>query len=469
MNSPSFRSRSPNKFACVVAAIAWLALVLAASRETLAQTPPADQSTAETTTSDTATEPETKVPEAELDSLVAPIALYPDPLLSQTLVASTYPVELMQLQQWMGKNTGLKDQALADAVAKQPWDASIQGLATFPDVVEMLAGNIQWTSDLGNAFLAQQPDVMAAVQRMRVKAQGTGTLKTTEQQKVETQTTDSGQQAIVIEPADPSVVYVPSYDPAVVYGASAYPYPTVSYPGYVAGRGLAFGTGLALGAAWGGGWGYGCGWNNGDVNINYNNNYVKNSNKNVNQSNKNWQHNPQHRGNAPYGNKQTANKYGGTAKGQAGAGTGARAGGGAAGQGAGARSGTASAGGQGARPGGGQPERLVAAEPEHGTAVLVAKRVVAAAPKPSRPRSRVEAEQLQNLRAGGKTKPASKPASKQGGGGANSVGGRQPSKGGGGGSAFSGGSGSSAKAASSRGGSSMKGGGGKKGGGGGRR
>ena len=407
MNSPSFRSRSPNKFACVVASIAWLALVLAASRETLAQTPPADQSTAETTTTDTAAEPEAKVPEAELDSLVAPVALYPDPLLSQTLVASTYPVELMQLQQWMGKNTSLKDQALADAVAKQPWDASIQGLATFPDVVEMLAGNIQWTSDLGNAFLAQQPDVMAAVQRMRVKAQGTGTLKTTEQQKVETQTTDSGQQAIVIEPADPSVVYVPSYDPAVVYGAAAYPYPTVTYPGYVAGRGLAFGTGLALGAAWGGGWGYGCGWNNGDVNVNYNNNYVKNSNKNVNQSNKNWQHNPQHRGNAPYGNKQTASKYGGTAKGQAGAGTGARAGGGAAGQGAGARPGTASAGGQGARPGGGAAgaaggggagARDAVAGPERGTAALVA----AVAPKLSRPRSRVEAEQLQNLRAAAK-------------------------------------------------------------------
>ena len=174
MNSPSFRSRSPNKFARVVAAIAWLALVLAASREALAQTPAEDQSAATTTASDTATEPETKVPEAELDSLVAPIALYPDPLLSQTLVASTYPVELMQLQQWMGKNTGLKDQALADAVAKQPWDASIQGLATFPDVVEMLAGNIQWTSDLGNAFLAQQPDVMAAVQRMRFVVQPLG-------------------------------------------------------------------------------------------------------------------------------------------------------------------------------------------------------------------------------------------------------------------------------------------------------
>ena len=123
----------------------------------------------------------------------------------------------------MKKNPGLKDQALADAIAKQPWDPSIQGLAPFPDVVEKLAENIQWTSDLGNAFLAQQPDVMAAVQRMRAKAQGTGTLKTSAQQKVETQTVEGGQQAIVIQPADPSVVYVPSYDPATVYGAPAYP------------------------------------------------------------------------------------------------------------------------------------------------------------------------------------------------------------------------------------------------------
>ena len=467
MNAPSFRSRSPNKFACVVAALTWLALILTASQEVRAQTPPADQSAAETATTDTATEQETKVPDAELDSLVAPIALYPDPLLSQTLVASTYPVELMQLQQWMGKNTGLKDQALADAVAKQPWDASIQGLATFPDVVEMLAGNIQWTSDLGNAFLAQQPDVMAAVQRMRAKAQGTGTLKTTEQQKVETQTTDAGQQAIVIEPADPSVVYVPSYDPAVVYGAPAYPYPTVTYPGYVAGRGLAFGAGLALGTAWNGGWGYNCGWGNGDVNVNYNNTYVKNSNKNVNQSNKNWQHNPQHRGNAPYGNKQTANKYGGTARGQGGASTGARPGAGAAAQSAGARPGSGATGGQGARSngaagatgGGGAGARDGSGGGGSGAKTKPASKPGGggAATKPA---------------SGGKTKPASKPAtkpaSKQGGGGANSIGGHQPSKGGGGG-AFGGGSGSSAKAASNRGGSSMKGGGGKKGGGGGRR
>ena len=110
----------------------------------------------------------------------------------------------------MKKNTSLKDQALSDAVAKQPWDPSIQGLAPFPDVVEKLAENVQWTSDLGNAFLAQQPDVMAAVQRMRAKAQGTGQLKTSAQQKVETQPMEGGQQAIVIQPADPKVVYVNS-------------------------------------------------------------------------------------------------------------------------------------------------------------------------------------------------------------------------------------------------------------------
>jgi hydroxypyruvate isomerase len=131
-----------------------------------------------------------KIPNDQLDSLVAPIALYPDPLLSQTLVASTYPVEVIQLQQWMKKNTGLKDQALAEAVAKQPWDASVQGLAAFPDVVERLAENIQWSSDLGNAFLAQQADVMAAVQRMRAKAQGTGALKTSAQQTIQTQAVD---------------------------------------------------------------------------------------------------------------------------------------------------------------------------------------------------------------------------------------------------------------------------------------
>src|SRR4051794_39586067 len=127
-----------------------------------------------------------KIPNDQLDSLVAPIALYPDPLLAQVLVASTYPLEIIQLQQWLSKNKTLKDKALADAVAKQSWDASIQALAALPDVANRLANDIQWTTDLGNAFLAQQSAVMDAVQRMRQKAKDRGTLKSTEQQTVET-------------------------------------------------------------------------------------------------------------------------------------------------------------------------------------------------------------------------------------------------------------------------------------------
>src|SRR6185436_6576929 len=134
---------------------------------------------------DTATQPQPKIPAEQLDALVAPIALYPDPLLAQTLAASTYPLEIVQLQQWLAKNPSLKDKALADAVAKQDWDPSIQSMAGLPDVVKRLADDIQWTTDLGNAFLAQQSDVMDAVQRMRKKAQDTGNLKSSAQQKVE--------------------------------------------------------------------------------------------------------------------------------------------------------------------------------------------------------------------------------------------------------------------------------------------
>ena len=259
--------------------------------------------TATTTTTTEAAVP--KIPDDQLDSLVAPIALYPDQLLSQTLVASTYPLEIIQLQQWLDRNKTLKGKALADAVQKQPWDPSIQAMVAVPDVVQRLAGNIQWTTELGNAFLAQQVDLMAAVQRMRAKAQGTGNLKTGEQVKVETQAVDGGQQVIVIQQAKPEVIYVPSYDPVVVYGAPAYPYPSYIYPGYVPGAGLAFGAGLVLGAAWGNGWGYNCGWG-GDchVNVNYNNNYVNHYNKVNNINNVNggaWAHNGAHRGGTPYG------------------------------------------------------------------------------------------------------------------------------------------------------------------------
>ncbi|HXU37586.1 MAG TPA: DUF3300 domain-containing protein, partial [Blastocatellia bacterium] len=231
-----------------------------------------------------------RIPADQLDSLVAPIALYPDPLLSQTLVASTYPLELMQLQQWLGRNKNLTGKGLTDAVAKQPWDPSIQAMAALPDLVKRLSDDIQWTTDLGNAFLAQQPDVMDAIQRMRQKAQSKGALQSNQQQKVETQVVES-KTVIVVEQADPQVVYVPSYDPMYVYGAAAYPYPPIYYPPYPAGgviaaSAISFGVGMAIGAAWGGGgWGWGCGWGGNDININRNNSF--NRNTNINGGNRN--------------------------------------------------------------------------------------------------------------------------------------------------------------------------------------
>src|SRR5690242_9337435 len=223
--------------------------------------------------------PKLKSPE-QLDSLVAPLALYPDPLLAQTLAASTYPLELIQLQQWLLKNKNLKDKALADAVAKQAWDPSIQALAALPDVVKRLSDDIQWTTDLGNAFLVQQNDVMDAVQRMRKKAKDTGNLKSSEQQKVETKVIES-KSVIVVEQANPQVVYVPSYNPTVVYGPPVYPYPPVYYPPpgyYAAGMAISFGVGVAMGAMWSGGWGWGAGWGHNDVDINVNNNFNRNTN-----------------------------------------------------------------------------------------------------------------------------------------------------------------------------------------------
>ena len=273
-----------------------------------------------------------KIPADQLDSLVAPIALYPDALLSQTLVASTYPLEVVQLKQWLDQHKDLKGKALADAALKQDWDPSIQALAGLPDLVKQLADNIKWTTDLGNAFLAQQSDVMDAVQRMRKKAEDAGNLKSTEQQKVETKVVEN-KQVIIVQQASPEVVYVPSYNPTVVYGAPVYPYPPIAYPPpgyYAAGMAISFGVGVAMGAFWSGGAGWGCGWGgNNNVTINNNNNFVNNSNRqNINNANRgnrastqpargnsNWQHNPQHRGGAPYSDRSTANRFGGTTRG----------------------------------------------------------------------------------------------------------------------------------------------------------
>jgi len=183
----------------------------------------------------------------QLDSLVAPIALYP--LLAQPLAASTYPLEIVQLQQWLAKHPDMKEKKLAEKVAKQPWDPSIQAMAALPNVVKRLADDIQWTTELGNAFLAQEADVMQAVQRMRVKAQSTGQLKSTPEQVVKTEVVES-RNYVVIEQANPQVVYVPSYDPVVVYGAPVYPYPAIYYPpvgAYAAGAAISFGVGRWVG------------------------------------------------------------------------------------------------------------------------------------------------------------------------------------------------------------------------------
>ncbi len=204
--------------------------------------------------------PAQMLPPQQLDNLVAPIALYPDALLSQVLVASTYPLEIAEAAQWLDQNRNLQGRDLVDAARQQNWDASIQALVAFPDVLRRLNSDIRWTTDLGNAFLAQQPDVMNAVQRMRARARDAGRLNSSPQQAVTTQT-QGDQSVIEIQPTNPEVVYVPVYNPAYVWGPPVYGYyPPLFYPSIGFGFGFGFGPGIYIGGFWGGlGWG-GWGW-----------------------------------------------------------------------------------------------------------------------------------------------------------------------------------------------------------------
>jgi hypothetical protein len=197
----------------------------------------------------------------QLDNLVAPIALYPDPLLGQVLAASTYPVELVEAQQWLQANSNLHGQQLVDAAKQQNWDASVQALVAMPDVLAKLTQDIHWTTDLGNAFLAQPSDVMAAVQRLRARAEANGKLQSNQQETVTTET-QNGQQAVEIQPADPQVLYVPNYDPAYVWGPPVWgAYPPLYYPYYGIGWYPGINIGLCFGGWWGWGWGgWGWGW-----------------------------------------------------------------------------------------------------------------------------------------------------------------------------------------------------------------
>jgi hypothetical protein len=250
----------------------------------------------------------------QLDNLVAPIALYPDPLLGQMLVASTYPLELVEASQWLQRHPDLKGQALVDAAKQQPWDPSIQALVAVPDALATLNQDIRWTTDLGNAFLSQQADVMSAVQRMRARAEEKGRLSSTPQQTVTTQE-EGGQQVIVIQPASPQVIYVPVYDPAYIWGPPVYGYyPPLYYPTFGFGFGLGFNLGFCF-DGWGGWgfWGWGPSWFGHTVFINnyffhhygYHQYYGAPF-----RGETAWIHDPVHRMRVPYANARVAERFG---------------------------------------------------------------------------------------------------------------------------------------------------------------
>jgi len=255
----------------------------------------------------------------QLDDLVAPVALYPDPLISQILVATTYPLELVQAMQWLQRNPGLTGAALTQAADQQNWDPSIQALVVFPDLVKRLNQDITWTTNLGNAFLGQQADVMDAIQRMRLKAEQAGKLVSTSQQTVST-TNDSGQPVIQIEPADPQIIYLPQYDPAYIWGPPMYyPYASWYYPGAYFGFGIGIPMGVYFGGGWGGwgGWGWQPGW--GGHNIIVNNNFIHRYNFNSRGSgslngSSQWSHDASHRQGVPYANAALANRYRGNVR-----------------------------------------------------------------------------------------------------------------------------------------------------------
>jgi hypothetical protein len=206
---------------------------------------------------------------AQLDQLVAPIALYPDPLVAQILAAATDPTEVVEADRWLQQNSHLQGTALAQAVDKQVWDPSVKALVQFPAVLHNMSQNLAWTSALGDANASNARAVLNAVQAMRRRAQQAGNLKSTPQQTVTTQG-----QTVVIQPANPEVVYVPQYDPWIVYGAPVGIYPYWDpYPGlFLAGAGLAFGVGIGIGlfAHFGWGWGHwGANWHGGRVMFNH--------------------------------------------------------------------------------------------------------------------------------------------------------------------------------------------------------
>ena len=293
---------------------------------------------------------ESRLTQPQLEQLLAPIALHPDSLLAEMLMASTYPLEVVQAQRWLGRggNAKLQGEALAQALQAEPWDDSVKSLVLFPDVLKMMNDQLEWTQQLGDAVLAQQADVLNAVQVLRSRAQQAGKLQSGPQQTVTVSqnvalpqqaapaggtgsgtTTSVGAavapppQIITIEPAQPDQVYVPAYDPSVVYGSWPYPsYPPPYYPppsGWGVGSalltGMAFAGGVALvGSIWGGA---GCGWNSGDINVNSNRVRNVDRSRTTGDVGNRWQHNTAHRQGVAYRNEDVRNRFQGERPGSA--------------------------------------------------------------------------------------------------------------------------------------------------------
>ncbi len=281
-----------------------LVLLLAAPPSTLAQYPPSAQPPSPEATAAPTFRQE------ELDQLLAPIALYPDALLSQILMASTYPLEVVQADRWVRANPNVKGAQLEAAMQQQPWDPSVKSLTAFPQVLAMMDDHLDWTQKLGDTFLAQQQDVMATIQSLRAKAYAAGNLQTTPQQNVIAEP-----QVIRIVPAAPEIVYVPIYNPVVVYGPWWYPaYPPFYWypPGYVVGPAVfSFGIGVVVGRfLWGG-----CDWRHHNVTIiNVNNFNTFNRTNITNITNvttvTTWRHNPAHRWGVPYRDPGVRQRFG---------------------------------------------------------------------------------------------------------------------------------------------------------------
>ncbi|MGF6092287.1 DUF3300 domain-containing protein [Pseudomonas sp. 18173] len=273
----------------------------------------------------------------QLDQMLAPIALYPDPLLAQVLMATTYPGEVGEAVSWSKAHPDAKGDDAVKQVASQPWDPSVQALVAFPQVLATLGQDPVWVQRLGDAFLAQPDDVMNGVQRLRRQAQAAGNLESNQYQNVTiqnvaapapaaTSTTQAAAPApapqaapassstIIIQPSDPQVVYVPTYNPTTTYGTWPYPAsppvyyppPPAYYPGQALMAGLAFGTGVAIvGALWGE-----CDWGNNDVDIDVNRYNNINANNRITNNQNKWQHNPVHRNGVPYRDNKSREQYG---------------------------------------------------------------------------------------------------------------------------------------------------------------